>query len=89
MALATVHAPLQRERSPFTVKLAAERDILTLLRHLTIKPLTMKDLRRELLGTYSEFQIQAAILSLLETARIETVYPCGFELGFRATERQK
>ena len=87
--MATVHKPPQRERSSSTVKLAAERDILTLLRHLTSKPLALKDVRRELIGTYSEFQLQEAILSLLEKGEIETVYPCGFELGFRATGRVK
>jgi len=87
--LASVHAKLQRRDSSTSVRSAAERDILTLLRHLTNKPLTFKEVRRELLRTYSEFQIQEAVLSLLEKGLIETVYPCGFELGFRVSVRKR
>ena len=60
-----------------------ERDILTLLRHLTNNPLTLKEIRRELIRSYSELQIQEAILNLLEEGLIEMVYTCNFELGFR------
>ncbi len=85
--MSTVQAEMKREPPSFTLKSAAERDILTLVRYLTTKPLTVKDIRRELLQSYSELQILKAILSLLERGQLETVYPCGFELGFRAAER--
>lgn len=57
-----------------------------MLAHLTNKPLTKTEVRRELLPIYSEFQIQEAILGLIEKGLIEIIYPCGSELGFRITK---
>ncbi|HEY4822747.1 MAG TPA: hypothetical protein VIH83_03565, partial [Candidatus Bathyarchaeia archaeon] len=38
---------------------------------------------------YSESRIQEAILALLDKGLIETVYPCGLEIGFRPLKSEK
>ena len=87
--MAKVDADL-RKRLPFPgSESPVERDILTLLRYFTNGPLTFREVRRELLRSYSESRIQEAILALLDKGLIETAYPCGLEIGFRPLKSEK
>ncbi len=72
-----------------TVPRSVEREVLALLQNSAGHPLSLREIRRELLSQFSELNIQKGILGLLAMELIEAVYTSGFELGFVLSSKTK
>jgi len=56
--------------------------ILTILRRPALSPLSISELRNELVPIFSEPQILHGVRNLLDDGLIRVVYTSGFEIGF-------
>jgi hypothetical protein len=84
--VATLLEPTRKiveESTPWSDNYSAiEGEILALLRRPAMYPQSFKELRNELIPTFSESQICQEIRNLLDDGLIRLVYTCGFEIGF-------
>ncbi len=87
--MATLLAPAEEKNEEPTLRTVPssgiEREVLKLLRRPARYPPSLRDIRDELIPYFTELEIQAAILALIEDGLVATAHTSGYELGLRVT----